>query len=62
MLNYFYCSGFTSLFSQQREVSFILWEQILLKYGEELNMTVQNFLFVRAVESKMLFGGNLALV
>ena len=37
----------------------MIWEQTLERYGSELATNIQQYMFVRAIESKMLFRGNI---
>lgn len=56
MIDYLYTSGITSTFSQQREVSTILFEEILTKCEGELKLDLVGYLRKKSLNRNILFG------
>lgn len=56
LLDWLYETGLFSSFSQQRKISFPLWQKILTSYSTLLDMNVQKFIYNRADKhNKVLF-------
>ena len=47
LLSWIYNNGLFSIYSQQRKISFTFWEQILNRYGESFDNSINKFLYER---------------